>query len=89
MALVPTVTGLDPTKQYIRANIVLTDEGVEVRNRNIQVKFNSNVGPTVQTTKQLTRKAQAIIDDYKAKQAIKETPEFSSVFGQIQSDLKV
>lgn len=89
MALIPTVTGIDPTHRYIRANLSLTDDGVEVANKDVQARFNPAVGPTARTKKELTRKAQAVIDRYKAIQATKALPAFSSVFGQIQNDLEV
>ena len=89
MALEATVTGIDPTTRHIRANLVLTDDGVEVINQDIQVKYSSDTGPTVRTKKALVKKGQFLIDEYKTIQAIKALPAFSTVFGQIQTSLEV
>jgi len=89
MALVPTVTGLDPTTRHIRANLVLTDDGVEVINQDIWSRYNYLDGPTVRNKKELISKMQTVIDEYKSIKDVISLPAYSAVFGQIQSALEV
>lgn len=89
MAIVATVTGLDPTVNAVGANLVLRDDGVEVINQDFWSRYNYLDGPTVRNKKELISKMQTVIDEYKSIKDVISLPAYSAVFGQIQSALEV
>lgn len=90
MALVKTVTKLRPTKDHrniytIGLNLILTDDGNEVVNRNITGTVAENA-PIETTMRDIEKKAQAIIDSYLTEKEYHNSQEYTDGIAGINLD---